>query len=49
MAIETGSCLGKASTCTWLPHRRLERRLLANVEYFNDLIVTHQDEEYMRK
>ncbi|GAB4821602.1 hypothetical protein N2152v2_008648 [Parachlorella kessleri] len=27
----------------------LERRLLANVEYFNDLIVTHQDEEYMRR
>jgi predicted NAD/FAD-binding protein len=26
----------------------LERRLLGNVRYFNDLIVTHEDEEYMR-
>lgn len=28
---------------------RLERRLLGNVRYFNDLIVTHEDEEYMRR
>ncbi|KAI7841052.1 hypothetical protein COHA_005280 [Chlorella ohadii] len=27
----------------------LERRLLGNVRYFNDLIVTHEDEEYMRR
>jgi predicted NAD/FAD-binding protein len=27
----------------------LERRLLGNVRYFNDLIVTHEDEEYMKK
>lgn len=27
----------------------LERRLLGNVRYFNDLIVTHEDEEYMHK
>jgi len=25
----------------------LERKLLSNVRYFNDLIVTHEDEEYM--
>jgi predicted NAD/FAD-binding protein len=28
---------------TWL-----ERRLLSNVKYYNDLIVTHEDEEYMK-
>ncbi|PSC67108.1 flavincontaining amine [Micractinium conductrix] len=27
---------------------RLESRLLGNVRYFNDLIVTHEDEGYMR-
>lgn len=25
----------------------LEARLLGNVQYFNDLIVTHEDEDYM--
>jgi len=32
--------LGKGATA-------MERRLLGNVQYFNDLIVTHEDEEYM--
>ena len=32
-----------------LPPRRLESRLLGNVRYFNDLIVTHEDEGYMRR
>jgi predicted NAD/FAD-binding protein len=27
----------------------LERRLLKNVKYYNDLIVTHEDEDYMAK
>ena len=27
----------------------LERRLLRNVKYFNDLIVTHTDADYMKK
>lgn len=27
----------------------VERRLLGNVRYYKDLIVTHEDEEYMRK
>lgn len=27
----------------------LERRLLRNVKYYNDLIVTHCDEEYMKQ
>jgi len=27
----------------------MERRLLGNVKYYRDLIVTHEDEEYMRK
>ena len=33
--------LGKGAT-------GMERRLLGNVKYFNDLIVTHEDEDYMR-
>lgn len=28
---------------------RLERRLLRNVKYFNDVIVTHTDEDYMKR
>ncbi len=28
---------------------RLERKLLSNVRYFNDLIVTHTDEAYMER
>ena len=28
---------------------RLESRLLGNVRYFNDLIVTHSDQEYMAR
>lgn len=40
-AEEARRMLGKGAT-------RLERRLLGNVRYFNDLIVTHEDEEYMR-
>ena len=31
-------------SATWL-----ERRFLGNVSYYNDLIVTHEDEEYMAK
>lgn len=31
------------------PLARLERRLLRNVEYFNDLIITHRDEAYMQQ
>jgi predicted NAD/FAD-binding protein len=27
----------------------LERRFLGNVRYYNDLIITHQDENYMKK
>jgi hypothetical protein len=29
--------------------RRLERRLLGNVEYFDDYCITHEDERYMKK
>lgn len=28
--------------------RWIERKALGNVQYFNDLIVTHEDEAYMR-
>jgi hypothetical protein len=32
-----------------LPRCRLESRLLGNVRYFNDLIVTHSDQDYMAR
>lgn len=41
-AEETLRMLGKNATV-------LERRFLGNVHYYNDLIVTHEDEDYMAK
>lgn len=45
-ATQTAQCVTFALPS---PSLRLERRLLGNVRYFNDLIVTHEDEEYMRR